>query len=71
MIPGPPRFRKKRPSINALTGREQGQGMRRDRSDYYRQRELAERHAAKNATCKEARQAHEKLADAYALRLKS
>ena len=45
--------------------------MTQDRSDYYRQRELEERHAAKNATCPEARQAHEKLADAYALRLKS
>ena len=45
--------------------------MRQDQSDYYRQRELAERHAAKNATCPEARQAHEKLADAYALRSKA
>ena len=35
-------------------------------SDYYRARERAERKAAKEAQCPEARRAHEELALAYA-----
>ena len=38
-----------------------------ERTDYYRTREQAERLAARNANSDEARRAHEKLAEAYAL----
>ena len=35
-------------------------------SEYYRGRERAEREAAQQATCAEAKRVHEKLASAYA-----
>ena len=41
--------------------------MRNDSSEYYRARERAERKAAEDAQCPEARRAHEELAQAYAL----
>lgn len=39
--------------------------------DYYRVRERAERAAAENATCPQARRAHQELAQAYAALLDS
>ena len=41
---------------------------RADSNEYYRHRERAERLAADNAACPEARRIHEKLAQAYAER---
>ncbi|NUS99881.1 MAG: hypothetical protein HOP96_02755 [Sphingomonas sp.] len=35
-------------------------------ADYYRNREQAEREAAQNATCPQARRAHKQMANAYA-----
>jgi len=43
-----------------------GQGMKQDCIDYFRDRERAEREAVGNASCEEARWAHEQMADAYA-----
>ena len=40
--------------------------MRQNPAEYYRARELAERAAAKTASCAEARRAHEEMAQAYA-----
>lgn len=40
--------------------------MRTDSTEYYAARERAERMAAKNATCPEARRVHEEMARAYA-----
>jgi hypothetical protein len=40
--------------------------MQQNPAEYYRARERAERTAAKNANCPEARRAHEELAQAYA-----
>jgi hypothetical protein len=37
-----------------------------DSSEYYRGRELAERQAAKEAQCPQARRVHEEMANAYA-----
>ena len=43
--------------------------MKQETIEYLRGRVLAEREAALNATCEEARAAHQRLADAYARRL--
>ena len=40
--------------------------MQQNPAEYYRARERAERTAAKNASCPEARRAHQELAQAYA-----
>ena len=40
--------------------------MQENSADYYRARERAERAAAKEAACPEARRAHQELAQAYA-----
>jgi hypothetical protein len=39
--------------------------------DYFRERERAEREAAKNATCDAARWAHQEMAESYARMLQS
>lgn len=41
--------------------------MQTNSADYYRARERAERKAAEEAMCPEARRAHEEMAQAYAL----
>jgi hypothetical protein len=55
--------------MGLLVGDERGLGgqdMQANSADYYRARERAERKAAAEAVCPQARRAHEELAQAYA-----
>ena len=45
---------------------ETGQGMKQETIEYFRRRERSERDAVRNASCAEARWAHEQMAEAYA-----